>query len=185
MIVSFRKVLKTTLDELIRAYRKVNMHLAAARDVGALNKKETKKEHSRLWDCFCDIAEELELQSGIDRILFTELAEEIVESEFNNATLYTIMEQFGVEIADEKWWFEGVIHRNRQTGKYSIVNGRKIYTLTSGETISVRFKGESGFWVTTAFGYNKRGNGELQGCERHNIDGLPARVVLHNNEVAE
>lgn len=100
MIVTYRKVLKTTLDELIKAYRKVAMHHAAARDIGVLNKRATKKESKRLWDCFFNKALELKKQSGIDSFLFTELAEEIVESELGNETLCTIMEQLGVEVAE-------------------------------------------------------------------------------------
>ncbi len=182
MAVTYRKVLKTTLDELIRAERKMDMHLAAAIYEGSWNKRETKKEDKRLWDCFCELVYDLKWQSGIDSGLFIALAKEIVESEFSNATLYTILEQLGVEIVDEKWWFEGTIHKNPQTGKYSIVNGKEIYKLTSGETISVKFKVR--YWVESAFGYNKRGKGELQGWEGYKLDGLSARVKL-TDEVAE
>lgn len=182
MAVTYRKVLKTTLNELIKAERKMDMYFAAAYDAGVLNKRETKKEDKRLWGCFCELVYDLKWQSGIDSGLFIALAKEIVESEFSNATLYTILEQLGVEIVDEKWWFEGTFHKNPQTGKYSIVNGKEIYKLTSGETISVKFK--DWYWVESAFGYNKRGKGELQGWEGHKLDGLSARVKL-TDEVAE
>ena len=182
MAVAFRKVLKTTLDELIKAERKMNMHRAAAICAGSWNKRGTKMEDKRLWGCFCELVYDLEWQSGIDSGLFMALATEVVESEFWNETLYTILEQLGVEIVDDKWWFEGTIHKNPQTGKYLIVNGKEIYKLTSGETISVKFKGR--YWVESAFSYNKRGKGELQGWEGCKLDGLSARVKL-TDEVAE
>lgn len=177
MAVTYRKVLKTTLDELIRAERKMNMHLTAAIYEGSRNKRETKKEDKRLWDCFCELVYDLKWQSGIDSGLYIALAKEICESEFWNETLYTILEQLGVEIVDEKWWFEGTIHKNPQTGKYSIVNGKLIHKLTSGEEIAVKFKG-CHYWAKSAYGYNKRGKGELLGWEGCKLDGLPARLNL-------
>lgn len=182
MAVAFRKVLKTTLDELIKAERKMNMHRDAAICAGSWNKRGTKMEDKRLLGCFCELVYDLEWQSGIDSGLFMALVTEVVESEFWNETLYTILEQLGVEIVDEKWWFEGTTHKNPQTGKYSIVNGKEIYKLTSGETISVKFKGR--YWMESAFSYNKRGKGELQGWEGCKLDGLSARVKL-TDEVTE
>lgn len=177
MIVTYRKVLKSTLDELIKAERKMNMHRDAAIYVGRWNKRETKKEHMRLWDCLCELAYDLEWQSGIDSSLFMELAAEVVKSDFSNDTIYTILEQLCVEIADEKWWFEGTINRNACTDGYSIVCGKLIHKLTSGEEIAVKFKGRH-YWAKSAYGCNKRGKGELQGWEGCKLDGLPARLNL-------
>ncbi len=177
MAVAFRKVLKTTLDELIKAERKMNMHRDAAICAGSWNKRGTKMEDKRLWDCLCEFAYDLEWQSGIDSGLFMALVTEVVKSEFSNDTLYTILKQLGVEIADEKWWFEGTINCNACTCGYSIINGKLIHKLTSGEEIAVKFKG-CHYWAKSAYGYNKRGKGELLGWEGCKLDGLPARLNL-------
>lgn len=178
-----RKVLKATLDELIKAEQKVQQHIDAAIYLGAWHKRETKKEHSRLCDKFYVISEDLSVQSGLSSLLYERLAEEIVRNELSNETLYTVVEQLGVEIVDKKWWFEGEIHRNANTGRYSLANGQEVYTLTAGESISVKIYKHS--WTTSAFGYNKHGKGELQGWEGYKLDGLKARINLEYIGVSE